>query len=156
MVYKITLTICLLITTIFQGISQNLVELSVKEYSQKADYEKEHIHKLQIKNNGLTKASYQVNLTNVLCKKKNTVITEFDYSLYDENMNPIRNEITVDINEIKTFYLKITKPNNLNLGKWSCTQLEISEVSNPNAFRRATALDKITLKSYIPNPSSDN
>ncbi|WP_299158149.1 hypothetical protein [uncultured Tenacibaculum sp.] len=156
MVCKITLTTCLFIITIFQGISQNLVELSVKEYSKKADYEKEHIHKLQLKNRSLNKTIYKVNLTNVLCKKKNTTITEFNYSLYDENMNLIGDEVVVNANGIKVFYLKIKKPNNLNLGNWSCTQLEISEVSNPNAFRRATALDKITLKSYIPNPNSDN
>ena len=156
MVCKITLTICFFIITIFQGISQNLVELSVKEYSEKADYEKEHIHKLQLKNRSLNKTIYKVNLTNVLCKKKNTTITEFNYSFYDENMNLIGDEIVVNANDIKVFFLKIKKPNNLNLGNWSCTQLEISEVSNPNVFRRATALDKITLKSYIPNPNNDN
>ena len=144
--------------------SNNDFTLNVIQYSGKPNYEKEHIHILELKNNSQLVSQYSVSIINNQCsdnhqnklsnKKESNINTE----IYLKNLSRKHengNIISLDPNESIKVKLKTYQKNNAVLGSLNCTSIQATKLSqNESKGLRKNISESITIKTYVPDPAN--
>ncbi len=133
-------------------------EINIIKSSDKPNFEKEHIHVLELKNNSKFKSEYKLSLINDNCLKSDSNKAESNInsqiSFDNSYKNKIDNTISLEPNESVQINLKIQKKNNAKLDSWSCSLVSVTKLSNIKSKNTKSNISKsVTIKTFIPNPS---
>ncbi|WP_298346976.1 hypothetical protein [uncultured Algibacter sp.] len=131
-------------------------EINVIKPSDKPNFENEHIHVLELKNNSKLKSEYKVSLIDDNCSKgKNKAESNINSQISFENSNKasIDNIVSLEPNESIKMNLKIQKKNNAKLDSWNCSIISVIKLSNLKSKNTKSNISKsVTIKTFIPNP----
>lgn len=166
---KLTISFCtvllsccfsLILSAQKQSVSNDF-DFSVINYSDKSNFEKEHIHVLELTNNSNSTSSYTIvsisncgdnnprSNENVKLDIKQASNIKTEIYLKDLNSKDELNDIvSLKPNESIKIYLKIKQNSNATLGSRNCSEIQASKVSQ----NKSKISKSITIETLISNP----
>lgn len=144
------LLVCLLACTIANA--QDNFKLSLKALSLDPDYKVEQVHTLTLENTSESDLTIHFFVENTECEQLRTLeYSNLEHVLLDGNSSSVlNNTIVIDPLDTLEFSIKIIKPSNVKLGSMNCTKIIARTSGNNNSEQ------SIIIRSYIPNPTTDN
>ena len=162
------LTCCMTVCLYAQKKNMNNdFSLSIAKYSEKPNFEKEHIHVIELKNKSKVSSSYTISAKNNKCSKKhdNTLSksigkkhSELITEIYLNSLNnkqQISNRISLGPNESAKIYLKTKKADNMEMDSRHCTKLYASKLSPAKSINGKSGITKsVTIETFVRNPNN--
>ena len=163
------LTCCFsLIVNAQQKKANNDFSINLVKYSDKPNFEKEHFHVFELKNNSMLTSEYSISLiTNKCSDNKLSSVNDKSINIKESNINTevyfkdlnrqhkISDIISLKPNESVKLQMKTQQKNNAKLDSWNCTTICATEVSNNKSKDKKPKISKsIIIKTFIPNPNN--
>ena len=141
-------TLCLCTITSF---AQQSLDLKIKQGSDKPNSEKEHLYLLEINNSSRSTTNFTISTANVNCSNMSA---EKQTDLIHRALNRTsRGELTsysIQPNTNFEFYIKISRPDNISIGKWNCTEVKAIDENGK------TISNSVIITSLIPDPNDQH
>tara|TARA_R110002072_G_scaffold303002_2_gene491194 strand:+ start:2340 stop:2867 length:528 start_codon:yes stop_codon:yes gene_type:complete len=163
--YSLLLSCCFsLLVNAQEQKPHNNFTLNVLQYSDKPNYEKEHVHVLILKNNSSLTSQYSISLFNDQCsdtnqyrlsnKKESNINAEISF----DNLNKksqVSDVVTVQPNKTLKIYLKIKQKISAKLDSWNCTTIRATRLSDNNSKKsKSNIYQSVIIKTFVPNPNT--
>ena len=172
-IYKfitVVITCCMTICVFAQKKHvNNSFSLDVVKYSEKPNFEKEHFHVVELKNDSRISAKYTISIKNTKCSKKHDnkkVLSKphgkKDPELFTEiylnsisNKQQINEPVSLGPNESAKIYLKTKHADNMELDSRHCTKLFASKLSPAKSINGKSGITKsVTIETFVRNPNN--
>ena len=149
--------------------SNNDFTLSVLKYSDNPNFEKEHIHVLELKNNSMQISEYAIKLVTENCSEKKKYNSQSIKSTENELMN-IKTQmflndsngkemtgevIQLNPNDTVKLYLKTQQNSNAVLDSWNCTNIVATKLlKNKIKSSSSKKSELVVIKTFVRNPNN--
>ena len=148
---KFIATIVTLCLCTMASFAQQPLNLRVKQGSDKPNSEKEHLYLLEMNNSSRSTVNFTISTTNVSCLD---ISTDKQTVLNHKSLNKTsKREISsysLQPNSNFEFYIEITRPKNISLNKWNCTEIKAIDANGNNIS------NAVVIKSLIPDPKDQH
>ncbi len=149
---KINVIVVLLVCCSFQSVfSQEKLSLTLKVDTQKTVNETEHFYLMEITNNANTSLKFNISTENTKCQNtssnKQVLLNQ---TVLNKGKSQVLNQISIEPETSKEFYIKISRPNNTQLDTWNCS--EVKAISKTGE----SLSNSVIIKSLIPDPKKFN
>jgi hypothetical protein len=144
--------------------SSNDFTLSIIKLSNKPNFEKEHLHILELKNNSRYSAEYALSLNNECSennshnpiKNRNALIIDTEIYLGNSNNRfEVNDIISLKANESVKIRFKTYQRNMATSNSWNCTTISVNKVlQNKSKLSEVSSSESVTIKTFAP--SSNN
>ncbi|PWH81406.1 hypothetical protein DIS18_14805 [Algibacter marinivivus] len=143
--------------------ANNDFTINVVKYSDRPNYENEHIHIIELKNNSKFKSNYTLSLASNNCNDKSSKLNDkkelnINAEIYFESSN--KKQMAVDLislepNESIRMRVKTRRKKSAKLNSWNCSSISVTKLSqNKSKNAKANISESITIKTFVPNPNN--
>jgi hypothetical protein len=145
-----------------QDLSIKLIERSNRPLSESEHY---YLFEVTNKSSKIFKNAY-ISIKNIKCDDTNKEESPLDNKSLKRDKISVLNNIDIEPNSVKEFYVKLNRLNNTKLNTWNCSEISISSGDNQNSKdanknskksnSKAELSNSIIIETLIPNPSDFN
>lgn len=131
--------------------SYNILQLSLVKKSDEPNSSDQRFHLLKIKNNSNESLTVTFQAEQINCEGVSLRQASLNYSFVDQEGRMIsNNQVTLDGNSTKQFYIKTTRQENSPLESYNCVEITAQRT---NTSERSNV---VSIRTFIPNPQNFN